>query len=256
MVNAAFTIEEGVGIVELQRPERLNAVDSETKREITEYVQAFSNNQDVRIVLFQGADDAFCAGGDITEVPETDYSLSHFTESWAELFDAMLALGKPTVATVDGVCLGGGFDLMLHCDFVVAAEDATIGQPEASLGIVNHFSPPLLREMVGWRKALDLVMTGEPISGAEAERIGLVTRSVPEEELDEAVEALVDSLRDKSPRVLRRMKEGLYETMDMSPTAAQEHLGRIAHDAAREDPDYQEGINAQLEDREPEWGKE
>lgn len=253
MVNAVFTIEEGVAIVELQRPERLNAIDFETKQEITEQIHTFDDNQDVRVVLFRGTGDAFCAGGDITEIPETDYSLSQFTESWAELFDAMLALGKPTVAAVDGVCLGGGFDLMLHCDFVVAAEDATIGQPEISLGIVNHFSPPLLREMVGWRKALELVMTGKPISGAEAERIGLVTQSAPEEEFNEAVDALVDSLRNKSPRVLRRMKGGLYETMDMSPTAAQEHLGRIAHEAVREDPDYREGIDAQLEDREPEW---
>ncbi|WP_433631717.1 enoyl-CoA hydratase/isomerase family protein [Halomicrococcus sp. NG-SE-24] len=254
MSNAVFDVTDGVATVEIRRPDALNAMDSETKRDIIDRVREYRHDDGVRVVVFRGAgEDAFCAGGDLKEVRETDYSLAAFTETWQELFDALRRLGKPTVAQVDGVCLGGGFDLMLHVDFVVATDDATIGQPEASLGIVNHFSPPMLREMVGWRRALDLVMTGEPVDGAEAERIGLVTRSVPRSEVEEEVASLTASLLEKSPRVLRKLKTGFYETMDMPPAAAKDHLGRIAHEAAREDPDYREGVDAQLDGRDPEW---
>lgn len=254
--DVRFDVTDGIATVEFQRPEALNAVTTEMKAAVIDHVREWSDDSDVRAILFRGDGDAFCAGGDIKEVPEVDYSLSHFTESWAELFDALRTCGMPTVAQVEGACLGGGFDLMLHCDFVVATDDATLGQPESKLGIVNHFAPPMLREMIGWRRAMELVMTGEPVDGETAAEIGLVTRSVPTEDIGEAVDALLDSLAAKSPRVLRKLKRGMYESMDMPPAAAKDHLGRIAHEAVRTDPDYREGIDAQLEGREPEWEPE
>ena len=254
--DVAFDVADGVATVEFRRPEALNAVTTGMKAETTDRVRAYGDDPDVRAIRLRGAGGDFCAGGDITEVPESDYSLSEFTEGWADLFDALRTCGVPTVAQVEGVCLGGGFDLMLHCDFAVAAEDATLGQPESNLGIVNHFAPPLLREMVGWRRAMELVMTGDPVDGAAAAEMGLVTRSVPADDLDSEVETLLDSLTAKSPRVLRRLKRGMYESLDMPPDAAQDHLGRIAHEAVRTDPDYREGIDAQLEGRDPEWDPE
>lgn len=251
--DVGFDVTDGVATVTLQRPEALNAATTEMKTEMIDRVREYGDRDDVRVILLRGAGDAFCAGGDIKEVPEVDYSLSHFTESWEELFDALRTCGVATVAQVDGVCLGGGFDLMLHCDFVVATDDAKLGQPESKLGIVNHFAPPMLREMVGWRRAMELVMTGEPVDGATAAEMGLVTRSVPADEVEEEIESLCGSLTAKSPRVLAKLKRGMYESMDMSPGAAKDHLGRIAHEAVRTDTDYQEGIDAQLEGREPEW---
>lgn len=254
MSNAECAIEDSVGYVTIQREDALNAIDSPTKADITETLKAWREDDSVRVVVIRSEGDrAFCAGGDISEVPEVDYSLEYFTETWEELFDVMLTMDAPTVAKVDGVALGGGFDLMMHADVVVAAEDAKLGQPEVGLGIVNHFSPPMLLETVGLRKTVQLMVTGEPITGAEAERIGLVTWSVPGDELDAKVDDVVSSILEKSPRIVGKLKRGIYTSLDMSPTAARDHLEAVALDSARTDPDLREGIDAQLENREPEW---
>ena len=253
MVNANFTVEDGIARIELDRPEALNAVEMPTKRAIIEEVRSYKDDDAVRVVVFQSTGDAFCAGGDLEEVVDHDFALEPFTDSWEELFEAMMNLGKPTVARIDGYTLGGGFDLMLHTDIPVAAADAQLGQPEVGLGIVNHLSPPMLQERVGLTKTLDMMLTGEMISGKEAAQLGLVARSVPPGELDNEVDAVAESLAAKSPRVLRKLKDGIYATAEMSLRASRSHLETVALDAARTDPDYQEGVEAQREDREPDW---
>lgn len=254
MVNATFTVENHAAYVTIKREEKLNAMDTETKQTIIEELEGYREDDAVRAVVIQSEGDrAFCAGGDVQEIPAVDYSLEYFTESWEQLFQTMRDLGMPTVAKVDGITLGGGFDLMLHADFVIAVDDARIGQPEIDLGIVNHFSPPMLLQQVGLRKTMELMMTGETISGAEAADINLVTRSVPREALDEEVESLVKTLVNKSPCVMKKLKEGIYATTNMAPDAAKAHLESVSLESARIDPDYREGIDAQLEDREPDW---
>lgn len=254
MVNASFTRKNHAAYITVEREEKLNAIDTETKVEITERIESYRDEEAVRAVVIQSAGEkAFCAGGDVAEIPEVDYSLEYFTETWEDLFETMRSARFPTIAKVDGITLGGGFDLMLHSDFVVAADDARIGQPEVDLGIVNHFSPPKLLQQVGFRKTMDLLMTGETISGSEAEDCGLATRSIPREDLDAEVDALVETLVNKSPRILGKIKDGLYTSADLSPTAATAHMERLSLESAREDPDYREGVEAQLEDRDPEW---
>jgi enoyl-CoA hydratase/carnithine racemase len=254
MAHVSFSVENHAAYITIEREEKLNAVDSESKREIIEKLDEYRTDDGVRAVVFQSeGDTAFSAGGDVQEIPEVDYSLKYFTESWDELFSKMRRLPMPTIAKVDGITLGGGFDLLLHADFVIAADGAKIGQPEVDLGIVNHFSPPQLLEQVGVRKTFELMMTGETISGADAAAIGLVTRSVPLEDLDGEVDELVDTLVHKSPRVLEKLKSGIYASTDMTPAAATTHLEQISLESARRDPDYQEGVDAHLEDREPNW---
>jgi len=253
MVNANFSVEDGIARVELDRPEALNAVEMPTKRAIIDRVRSYKDDDDVRVVVLQSTGDAFCAGGDLAEVVEQEFALEPFTDSWEELFEAMMNLGKPTVARIDGYALGGGFDLMLHTDIPIAAEDAQLGQPEVGLGIVNHFSPPMLQAKVGLTQTLDMMLTGDMISGEEAAQLGLVARSVPSADLDDEVDAVAESLAAKSPRVLRKLKDGIYATAEMSPRASRSYLEAVALDAARNDPDYREGVAAQREDREPEW---
>jgi enoyl-CoA hydratase/carnithine racemase len=254
MVNASFEIKNHAAYVTIEREEKLNAVDSETKNVIIEQINSYQDDDAVRAIVIQSAGDrAFSAGGDVQEIPEVDYSLEYFTETWDKLFSAMRNGGLPTVAKVDGITLGGGFDLMLHSDFVIAADDAQIGQPEVDLGIVNHFSPPKLLQQVGLRKTMELMMTGETISGSEAADIGLVTRSVDSEDLDAEVESLVETLVNKNPRTLKQLKEAIYASANMAPDAAKDHLEYISLNAAREYDDYREGVDAQLEDRDPRW---
>lgn len=253
MVNAAFEIAEGVGRITIEREEALNSIDLETKEAIIDRLAAYRENDEVRAVLFESEGDrAFSAGGDLKEVEERDFALEPFTESWERLFDAMTRLPKPTVAKVDGYTFGGGFDLILHTDIVVASEDAHIGQPEVNLGIVNHFSPALLPRSVGMKRALDMLLTGDPITGAEAAEAGLVSRAVDAQELDDEVEAVLDSLRSHSPAVLGQIKSAVYEGMEMSPRAAQANADAVAHDPELQ-PLMREGVESQLEDRPPSW---
>lgn len=254
MVNASFEVADHAAWVTIEREEKLNAVDTETKRAIVDRLENYRSDDEVRAIVIQSAGDrAFSAGGDVEEIPEVGYSLEYFTESWDALFGTMRDLGMPTVAKVDGITLGGGFDLMLHADFVVAAHDARIGQPEVDLGIVNHFSPPKLVAQVGFRKTMELMLTGETISGREAADIGLVTRSVDPDRLDSAVADLVETLVNKNPRTLRQLKAGIYASANMAPDAAEAHLETVSLRSAREHDDYREGVNAHLEDREPRW---
>ena len=254
MANAEFSVRDHVGYVTIQRENALNAIDSPTKFEIIDTLRDYRDNDDVRVIVFQSeGNQAFVAGGDLQEVPENNYSLKYFTDSWDELFKTMMSMGKPTVAKVDGWALGGGFDLLLHTDIVIAADDAMIGQPEIGLGILNHFSPSMLPDLVGLRKTMELMLTGEPISGEEAAEIGLATRSVPRESLDEEVEDIVNTIKGHSPRIVKLVKEGIYTSINMTPDAARNHLEIKSLESARNDPDYMEGVRAQLEDREPEW---
>lgn len=256
MVNADFTLEDGVAYVTIQREEAFNAIDSPTKFEIIDRLDGYREDDDVTAVVFQSeGDKAFLAGGDLEEVREQDFSLTYFTESWDELFTTMMNLGKPTIAKVDGWALGGGFDLLLHTDIVIAADDAMMGQPEVGLGILNHFSPAMLPELVGLRKTMELLLTGDPISGEEAEEIGLVTRSVPREDLDDEVQDVLDSLGVNPPAIIKLVKDGIYDRINMTPAAARDHLERESLDSARNDYYYEEGVRAQLEDRDPDWAQ-
>lgn len=256
MVNATFTVEERVGYITIEREEALNSIDMDTKIAIIDTLEDYRDRDEVRVIVFQSAGDrAFSAGGDLQEVVDKDYALEPFTESWEELFTTMLRLGKPTLAKVDGYTFGGGFDLILHTDIVVASEDAIFGQPEANLGIINHFSPALLPRVVGLRKTLELLLTGEPISATEAERIGLINHAVPTDELDDVVNELVQNLVAKHPEVLKRLKEAVYTSLEMNPTAARDHIEEIALETARTEPWMREGVDAQLEGRDPEWDR-
>lgn len=256
MVNASFTVDDGTGYVTIERPEKLNVIDIPTKAEIIDRLESFRDDRDVRVVVIRSEGDrAFCAGGDLNEVVEEDYALEPFSESWEELFTLMRELGKPTIAQVDGYALGGGFDLLLHTDVVVAAEDAVLGQPEIDLGLVNHFAPPMLQRMVGFRKTVELMMLGEYVTGSEAAEMGLVTRAVPSEDLEDEVEAVAEELKTKPPRILKKLKDALYTSLEMSPSGGREYIGHVAHESVREDPDHPEGVDAQLEGREPDWSE-
>jgi enoyl-CoA hydratase/carnithine racemase len=254
MANADFAVEEEIGYVTIQREAALNAIDTPTKLEILDRLEDYRVDDDVRAVVFQSdGDRAFTTSGDLDEVVNVDFDLSYHTETWDELFKSMMRLGKPTLARVDGWALGGGFDLLLHTDIVIADEDAMIGQPEIGLGILNHFSPAMLPSLVGLRKTMELLLTGDPISGAEAERIGLVNRSVPATELDEEIEAVLDSIRDNPARITKHVKDAIWASIDMTPSAAREHIEARSLDSARTEPYYEEGVRAQREDRAPDW---
>ena len=256
MVNVSFTVADSVGYVTIDRPEKLNAIDLPTKMDIIDKLEEYRGDDDVRVVVFRSeGDKAFSAGGDLSEVVEKDYALTPFTESWEELFVLMHDLGKPTVAKVDGYALGGGFDLILHTDIVIASEDAMLGQPEINLGLVNHFSPPLLHRTVGLQRTIEIMMLGEQLTAQEAADMDLIMRCVPPEDLDDEIDDVVQTLASKPPRIMKKLKDALYTSLEMSPSSGRNYIERVSVESVREDPDHPEGVDAQREGREPNWPK-
>lgn len=180
----------GVGLLTLNRPQALNALNSTVMRELAAALKTFDANASIGAIVLTGSEKAFAAGADIKEmqpVAFVDAYLGDFLGGW----EAVVATRKPLIAAVSGYALGGGCELAMMCDFIVASETAKFGQPEITLGVIPGMGgSQRLTRAVGKAKAMDLVLTGRLMDAAEAERAGLVSRIVaPERLLDEALEA-------------------------------------------------------------------
>lgn len=259
MADVTLDIVDGAAFLTVGCEEKKNAMDSNLRSEtIAPKILECRQNDDVQVLVFQTEGDVFSTGGDLQELLDNDYraeAIKRIGESWEELHFQLLNLGKPTVAKVDGLALAGAANLLLYNDIVVATEDAQIGWSGVGWGIVEWFSSTRLQHYIGPRKAMYYLLTGELIDAIDAEAMGLVTKTVPSEELDATVDNIVDSLTDKHPRTLKRMREAVYRSMEMSPSAALEVTKRDVYDLNSSDPPLEEGIEAFLENRKPDWVK-
>src|SRR3954469_9653235 len=214
-----YDAADGVARVTINRPERRNAMSYGVMQGLRDAVAAAKADESVRVVVLTGAGDrAFCAGADLGGIAENaGAAAAHDGRGLlADLFRELWALGKPTIARVRGYALAGGFGLALACDFVVAADDAQFGTPEVNVGLWPYMiTVPLLRSMPA-KKVLELQMTGRRVDAAEADRIGFVTRVVPVDQLDAAVDELAATLAAKSPAPLRLGRDSFYDVWDSS----------------------------------------
>jgi enoyl-CoA hydratase/carnithine racemase len=250
-----YAAADGVARVTINRPERRNAMSYGVMQGLRDAVAAAKVDESVRVVVLTGAGDrAFCAGADLGGIAEnTGAAAAHDGRGLlANLFRELWSLGKPTIARVRGYALAGGFGLALACDFVVASDDAQFGTPEVNVGLWPYMiTVPLLRSMPP-KKVLELQMTGRRVRADEAERIGFVTRVVPVDGLDAAVDELAGSLASKSPLVLRWGRDAFYRVLEMDPDAALDYLqGMLTVHTQTEDA--AEGVAAFAEKRAPEW---
>jgi enoyl-CoA hydratase/carnithine racemase len=250
-----YTVDGGVAHVTINRPERRNAMSYGVMQGLRDAVASARADDDVRVVVLTGAGDrAFCAGADLGGIAENaGAAAAHDGRGLlADLFRDLWRLGKPTIARVRGYALAGGFGLALACDFVVAADDAQFGTPEVNVGLWPYMiTVPLLRSMPP-KKVLELQATGRRVDAAEADRIGFVTRVVPVDELDAAVDELARSLASKSPLVLRWGRDAFYRVLEMDADAALDYLQSMltVHTLSE---DAAEGVAAFAEKRQPEW---
>jgi enoyl-CoA hydratase len=208
----------GVRLV-LNRPEKLNAISAELRDALVDAIAEATDDDRVRVIAIAGAGRAFCSGYDLAEeAPTTAWA---WRDVLARDVDATLAVWscpKPVVAQVHGYALAGGLELAMACDLIVAADDARLGEPEIRFG-----SAPvtlLMPFLVGQKKTRELLLTGDLVSAAEAERIGLVTRVVPPEALADEVDRLADRLARVPPDVMAPTKEMLNRAMDAAGFAA------------------------------------
>ena len=254
-MSLLYELADGVARLTIDRPERRNALSWTVLGELRQRLAEIAADPRARVVVLTGAGDrAFCAGADLTGMAEGagHLELHDSRGELAALFDDLWNLGKPTIARVRGYALAGGMGLALACDLVVAADDAIFGTPEIDVGLWPYMiTVPLLRSMPP-KKALELMMTGRRVDAAEAERIGFVTRVVPPEGLDAAVDELASALVGKSPATLRLGRQAFYEVWDLGAAEALPLLHAMLTVTAGTE-DAAEGIAAFVEKRAPIW---
>ncbi len=250
-----YEVGAGIARITIDREERRNALSWAVARELRAAFGRAKADDEVRVVVLTGAGDrAFCAGADLSGMAAgagfTD--LHDGRGELAELFRELFALGKPTIARVRGYALAGGFGLALACDLLVAADDAVFGTPEIELGLWPHMvTVPLIRAMPP-KRALDLMLTGRRVDAAEADRLGFVTKVVPVDGLDAAVDELATTLASRSPLALKQGRDSFYAVWDQTVDASLRLLHPLLTVTASSD-DAAEGIAARAEQREPRW---
>ncbi len=241
--------DDGVLEITLSRPERMNAFSEDMFAEVDRVLDTVDEDE-VACVVFRGAGDAFSAGADITDLTTVE---PHELMEPDEVFEGIYHYDRPTVAVVDGYCLGAGFELLLCCDLRVATESATMGSPEVDLGLIpGGGATQRLPRIVGEPRAKELVFRGNHIDGRRAEEWGLVNRAVPEDELEETVDEFVADLVDGPPIALKAAKQAINEGQDASLATGLALESRNFAVLATTD-DMWEGVAAFREDREPEF---
>jgi enoyl-CoA hydratase/carnithine racemase len=262
-----YEVAGAVARVTINRPDARNALSPEVMEGLLEAFDRASGDPSVRVVVLTGAGDrAFCAGGDLggralpagREAPGPPAQASSFVErhhgrrSFADLFRRLNRMGKPVIARVRGHCLAGGFGLALGCDLVVASDDSSFGTPEVKRGLMPMMIMATIFRNVGRKKGMELLLTGERISAAEAERLGLINHAVPAAELDTRVDELAARIAAMSPAVVRLGRDAFYAMSDMGFEQALDYLqAMLTVNLGTEDAI--EGVRAFLEKREPDW---
>ncbi len=250
--NLLVSRQGRVGIAQLNRPQALNALNGELMDELVRVLQAFDADDSIGCIVITGSEKAFAAGADIKQMASAtvvDMMASPFIGYW----DAVQRIGKPVVAAVSGYCLGGGCELAMICDLIVASETAHFGQPEINLGIIpGAGGTQRLTRAVGKSVAMDMILTGRRISAQEALQFGLVARVFPTATfLDDSL-ALAAEIADKAPVALRVAKEAVNRAYESS-LAEGVLFERRAFNLLFATEDQKEGMAAFVEKRKPAW---
>jgi enoyl-CoA hydratase/carnithine racemase len=244
-----FQVKDSVAHLVIDREERRNALSLETILSFLKYLDQAEADAAVRAILITGAGDrAFCAGADLGSVAQ-DQMQKGF-RSYAQLLKRLSGYPKALVARVNGDCLAGGMGLMLACDIVIARDDAGFGTPEVNVGLFPMMIGALIYRNVLRKKAMEMVLLGHKLDAQQALDMGLLTRAVPPQNLDDEVNRILKQLSAKSPIGIKLGKEAFYEMADMPFDAAVDFLSqKIVAVAATEDA--REGVAAFLEKRQP-----
>ena len=247
--------KENVAWITLNRPEVLNAQNDTLRTELVKAFEEARDDNELYIIVLTGAGDrAFSAGADISEFPSRMLvDVIKQRKGVKRAYDLIREIPKPFIAMVNGLALGGGCELAMACDIIIAAENARFGQPEISVGIIpGGGGTQILPRLVGEKKAKELIFTGDFISADEALRLGLVNKVVPKEKLKEAVEELITKLKSKSPVILQFAKLAVNKSLETPLSvglAAEGDLSAMCFGTE----DQKEGARAFLEKRKPQY---
>ena len=210
--------EANIGVITLNRPDALNALSVELLTELDKLLDEIANDEKIRVVVITGAGRAFSVGADLREAEKLDPAgVKDFIQKGQRLFDKIENFGKPAVAALNGFTLGGGVELALACDLRIASEDARIGNPEVAVGLIPAWGGTVrLAKIVGRGKASELILTGGQIDAKEAERIGLVNKTVSADELNSTVMWTAGTIASRAPVAVKQAKRILGKAMELS----------------------------------------
>ena len=241
-----------VGLIRLNRPQALNALNRALMRELGQALSAFEADKEIGCIVITGSEKAFAAGADIKEMAEKEFTDVYFDDFCADWHQAAAAR-KPVVAAVAGFALGGGCELAMQCDLIIAADTAKFGQPEIKLGIIPGIGgTQRLTRAVGKAKAMDLILTGRMMDAQEAERSGLVARVVPAASLIEEAMKIADAIASMSLPSVLAAKESVNRAFETSLAEGIRFERRIFHSLFATN-DQGEGMNAFIEKRPPKF---
>jgi enoyl-CoA hydratase len=246
-------IEDYVALIRLNRPEALNALNTELLGELSRAVAEADSNDRVRCLVITGSEKAFAAGADIKEMSTKSFVDAYTEDLFTDESERLLRCRKPIIAAVSGYALGGGCELAMMCDFIIAADTAKFGQPEINLGTMPGLGgSQRLTRFVGKSKAMDMTLTGRFMDAAEAERTGLVSRVVPAKKLIEEAMAAARKIAEKSMLTTMAVKESVNRSYETTLREGLLFERRLFH-ALFATEDQKEGMSAFLEKREAQF---
>ena len=243
--------EEGkIGIIQLNRPNVLNALNSELMLELVKAMEDFDKDQAINVIILTGGDKTFAAGADLKEMSQSS-SVDLILSRRFELWDRIRKISKPIVAAVGGYCLGGGNELAMNCDIIIASENAIFGQPEVNVGIMpGAGGTQRLVRAVGKSRTMEMILTGNPITADEALRAGLVSKVVPVGDLMEETKNIANEIASKPPISVRAAKEAILRAYDTTLEIGLEFERKLFYTLFATE-DGKEGMRAFLDKRKP-----
>jgi enoyl-CoA hydratase/carnithine racemase len=249
--NITTKIEDGVGLITLNRPKALNALNNELLTELIGVLEDWDRGSEVRCIVLTGSERAFAAGADIKEMSTQSYMDMYKANFFANANDRISAIRKPIIAAVAGYALGGGCELAMLCDFIIAADTAKFGQPEINLGVMPGIGgSQRLTRFVGKSKAMEMCLTGRNMDAAEAERAGLVSRVVPADDLVTEALKVAKTIAEKSVPIVMMTKEAVNVAYETTLHEGVRFERRVFHSMFATD-DQKEGMAAFSEKRKP-----
>lgn len=243
--------EDHIGLIRLNRPKALNALSSTLMGELTRALADFESDDSIRVIILTGSEKAFAAGADIKEMADKTFAEAYRRNFITNEWESLASCRKPVIAAVAGFALGGGCEVAMMCDFIIAADTAKFGQPEITIGTLpGAGGTQRLARLVGRGRAMEMCLTGRMIDAEEALRIGLAVRVVPADSLLDETLATARKIAQHSPVATAMVKEAVNAGDEMSLSAGIMFERRLFH-AAFATKDQKEGMGAFVEKRKP-----
>ena len=250
--NILASKQDGYAVVQFNRPEVLNAINMKLMEELVDALESFDKDHDVRAIIITGNEKAFAAGADIKEMADASAVDMLIRDQFAR-WDRIRKIKKPIIAAVSGFALGGGCELSMTCDIIIASETAKFGQPEINIGVMpGAGGTQRLTRAIGKYKAMEMVLTGKMITAEEALRWGLVVKVVPVESYLDEAKSLAREIASKPPVAVQLAKEAVLKSFDTTIEGGLEYERKNFYLLFASE-DQKEGMNAFVEKRKAQW---